>query len=272
MDLDIAQQYLNSIRKYPLLSADDEVALAARIRQGDKDAFQLLVNSNLRLVVSIAAKFKPDSFTVMDLIQEGNMGLMAAAHKYNPSFGTRFSTYAYKWISQYIMKFLNSGVSLITIPVHKEQLLRRIRKIQDDFFHWKGREASVQELSLLSGISEEKIASALECPCTMISLDAEVSDCKNSAMLAELISDTSLSPEESAVREESRSYVNSFMKKLAVNERAVLWHRYNFDNELHEKTLRDISRIIGLSPEAVRQTEIRAKKHLRSAMESVCAV
>lgn len=272
MEIDVAKGYLNSLKKYPLLSADEEIALAKRIKSGDKEAFNLLVNSNLRLVVSVAGRFNKDAFCIMDLIQEGNLGLMVAAKKFDPAFGTRFSTYAYRWIVQRIMKFISANSSPILLPVHRETLLRRIQKFQNIFFQQNGREATVKELALFAGISEERLNDVLETSYTVASLDTEVSDEGKTVSLGDIIPDTAFSPEELAIREDSKSCVNFFMDSLTGIEKSVLRHRYNFDYDLHSKSLREVGRIVGLSQEAVRQAELRAKKHLKSAMESVFAV
>lgn len=272
MEVDVAHEYLNSLKKYPLLSAEDEIRLANRIKSGDEEAFNLLVRSNLRLVVSIAGKFRQCAFCIMDLIQEGNLGLMTAARKFDPAFGARFSTYAYRWIMQHIMRFIGANSSPISIPAHRELLLRRIQKIQNVFFQKNGREASVKELALIAGISEERLKDALESSYTVASLDSEIIDDGKVVLLGEVIQDTSFSPEELAVREDFKGCVNFFMDSLTGIEKSVLRYRYNFDNDQHSKSLREVARIVGLSQEAVRQTELRAKKHLKSAMESVSAV
>ena len=272
MEIDVAKGYLNSLKKYPLLSADEEIALAKRIKSGDKEAFNLLVNSNLRLVVSVAGRFNKGAFCIMDLIQEGNLGLMIAAKKFDPAFGTRFSTYAYRWIVQRIMKFISANSSPILLPVHRETLLRRIQKFQNIFFQQNGREATVKELALFAGISEERLNDVLETSYTVASLDVEVADEGKTVSLGDIIPDTAFSPEELAIREDSKSCVNFFMDSLTGIEKSVLRHRYNFDYDLHSKSLREVGRIVGLSQEAVRQAELRAKKHLKSAMESVFAV
>lgn len=272
MEKDVVRSYLNSIKNYKLLSAAEEVELAEKIHNGDKAALQKLINSNLRLVVSLAKKMQVGPSLIMDIIQEGNMGLMVAAEKFSTEFNTRFSTYAYPWIAQFMMRYINSRVSMIALPNRKEMFLRKIQKVQNFFYQQNGREATIPEIALLTGLEEEKVEEYLQYSYTVASLDVEVSDEGNSASFGDLIPDMTYSPEELYIREESRQSVKSLLDSLPGKEKTVLWHRFNFDGEMSAKTLREVSKIVGVSPEAVRQTEIRAVKHLKSAVEAVQAV
>ena len=134
MEQDVIGSYLNSIKKFSLLSAEEEVELSKKIQSGDKNAVKQLVNSNLRLVVSLARKMQASPSIIMDLIQEGNMGLMVAAEKFSSDFKTRFSTYAYPWIAQYMLRYMNSRTSFIALPSRKEMMIRKIQKSQAYFF------------------------------------------------------------------------------------------------------------------------------------------
>ena len=272
MEQDVIGSYLNSIKNFSLLSAEEEVELSKKIKSGDKEAARQLVNSNLRLVVSLARKMQVSSSVIMDLIQEGNMGLMVAAEKFSAAFKTRFSTYAYPWIAQYMLRYLNNRTSSIALPNRKEMMIRKLQKAQNYFFQQNGREAAVSELSLLTGIPEDKVTEYLNYSYTVASLDVEVNDEDNSVTLGDILPDTTYSPEEMLMKEEEKETVRSLMNSLPGKERCVLWYRYNFDGELHAKTLREVSKIIGVSPEAVRQTEIRAVKHMKAAVEKIRAV
>ena len=272
MEKDVIGSYLNSIKKFSLLSAEEEVELSKKIQSGDKNAVKQLVNSNLRLVVSLARKMQASPSIIMDLIQEGNMGLMVAAEKFSSDFKTRFSTYAYPWIAQYMLRYMNSRTSFIALPSRKEMMIRKIQKSQAYFFQQNGREAAIPELALTTGIPEDKIVEYLNYSYTVASLDVEVSDEGNSVSLGDLFPDMTYSPEELILKEEEKETVKSLMDSLPGKERCVLWYRYNFDGELHAKTLREVSKIVGVSPEAVRQTEIRAVKHMKAAVEKIRAV
>lgn len=272
MDKDVIGSYLNSIKKIKLLSAEEEIVLSKRIQSGDKKAVKELVNANIRLVVSLARKMQVSPSIIMDVIQEGNMGLMVAAEKFNADFKTRFSTYAYPWIAQYMLRYLNSRTSFIALPNRKELMIRKIQKAQAYFFQQNGRESTVTELALIVGIPEDKIVEYLNYSYTVASLDVEVSDEGNSVSLGDLLPDMTYSPEEMLLKEEEKETVKSLMESLPSKERCVLWYRYNFDGDLHTKTLREVSKIIGVSPEAVRQTEIRAVKHMKAAVDKIRVV
>ena len=265
MEKDIDKNYLAQIQRYPLLTPEEEAELSKKIEEGDSVAFNKLVNSNLRLVVSIAHKFNNTRLSMMDLIQEGNLGLMTAAEKFHYSFNTRFSTYAYPWIVQYMLRYANTRVSFITLPHRKNDLIRKIQVAQSAVFQETGHEASVQEIAEYIGISEEKVNDLMTYSYSVASLDSDTSDEDNSLTVGDFLSDVTYSPENMYLKEEEKTEIRSMMENLPGNEKKVLWYRYNFDYENHTKTLREISKIIGVSPEAVRQTEIRAIKHMKSA-------
>ena len=265
MDKDIDSGYVNQIQKYPLLTAEEEAELSHKIQAGDKLALNSLVNSNLRLVVSIAHKFSNSRLSMMDLIQEGNLGLMTAAEKYHYSFKTRFSTYAYPWIVQYMLRYVNTRVSMITLPHRKDDMIRKIQSAQNYLFQQNGHEASSAELAVYLGIPEEKVRDYMSFAYTVASLDSEAGGEDSSLTMADMLSDSTYSPEALLLREEEKRGVRDLMHELPINEQKVIWYRYNFDGEMHTKTLREISKMIGVSPEAVRQTELRAVRHLKSA-------
>ncbi len=265
MEKEIPASYMSQVQRYPLLSAEEEASLSKKIQSGNKNAVHMLVNSNLRLVVSIAHKFMATKLPIMDLIQEGNMGLMVAAEKYHFSYNTRFSTYAYPWIAQYMLRYANSHGTCITVPHRKDDLIRKVQAAQGVLFQQSGHEPSIKEVALFLGVSEEKIKDCMQYAYTFASLDMETGDSDNSVSLADLIPDTACTPEQHLLREEEKCGVRELMRTLSRNEQKVLWYRFNFEGEMRGKTLREISSIIGVSPEAVRQTEIRAMRHMRLA-------
>lgn len=265
MKNEIDLSYMRQIQKFPLLSLQDEVDLSDKIKKGDKKALSALVNSNLRLVVSIALKFTRTTADVMDLIQEGNMGLMVAAKKYNPSFNTRFSTYAYAWITQYMLRFVKSRTQFISLPARKEELLRRVKDAQANLYELTGKEPSEEEVASYLGMDMEELKSVFAYSYSVASLDCEVSD-DDPSTLASVIADSDSTPEERFMIEEEKEHLYSLIAGLPVNEQKVLKYRYNFANDLRLKTLREIGKLMGVTPEAVRQTEIRAVKHLKHAV------
>ncbi len=265
MEKEINKSYLSQIQKYPLLSAEEESELAVKISGGDQSALKALVNSNLRLVVSLACRFKNSCVSVMDLVQEGNLGLMIAAQKFQAEFNTRFSTYAYPWIVQYMMRFANTKSAFISLPHRKDDLIRKVVAAQATLMQCFGREATVYEVSEYLGIEPERIDDCMQYNYSISSLDVDAGDEDSSATVADLMPDMTYCPERVVLEEEQKESVRSILNKLPQNERRVLWYRYNFDGSHSSKTLREISRIIGVSPEAVRQTEIRALRHMRLA-------
>ena len=260
------EMYLNQIQRFPLLDAESERELAVKISAGDKKAVTRLVNSNLRLVVSIANKFKKTyKVSVMDLIQEGNLGLMAAAEKFSPEYETRFSTYAYPWILQYMLRFLHNKTSIISIPQRKEEVLRRLSTIQSEYSEATGKKASKKELALSLGITEDELNSALECLYTCTSLDSECME-DGSMTVGELIPNFTYDPERNFFIEIAKSNIKQLVADLSEKERVVISGRYNFDGLANAPTLREIGLSLGVSAETIRQTELKALKKIRQAL------
>ena len=260
------EMYTRQIQRYPLLDAEKEKEIAAKISLGDRNAITRLVNSNLRLVVSVANKFrKTYRISVMDLIQEGNMGLMAAAEKFSESYNTRFSTYAYPWILQYMLRFIHNKTAMIAIPQRKEEVLRRLSNIQSEYAEVTGQKASKTELARSLGISEEELKEALECLYTCTSLDCECSD-EGTATVGELIPDFTYDPERTFFMEIAKSNIKQLVAELSEKERYVLANRFNFEGRVHAPTLRELGSSLGVSAETVRQTELKALKKIRKAV------
>ena len=266
MIMKMYEMYLNQIQRFPLLDAESERELAVKISAGDKKAVTRLVNSNLRLVISIANKFKKTyKVSVMDLIQEGNLGLMAAAEKFSPEYETRFSTYAYPWILQYMLRFLHNKTSIISIPQRKEEVLRRLSTIQSEYSEATGKKASKKELALSLGITEDELNSALECLYTCTSLDSECME-DGSMTVGELIPDFTYDPERNFFIEIAKSNIKQLVSELSEKERVVISGRYNFDGLANAPTLREIGLSLGVSAETIRQTELKALKKIRQAL------
>ena len=257
------ESYLKEIQRYPLLSADEEVVLAKKIESGDGNAVNYLVQCNLRLVVSVAKKFCGSyKNSIMDLIQEGNLGLMSAASKFSYTFNTRFSTYAYPWILQYILRYIYGKTSAISLPHRKEELLRKVSNVQNEFFNVYNREPSIEELSKLLGVGEEEIREAKGFAYSVSSLDVEAAE-DSSATVADLIPDSSFNPEKEFFKRLEEAAVMEVVMNLPEKERIVIYNRFNFDRLPHVPTLRELSVELGVSAETVRQLELRALKRMR---------
>ena len=261
--MEIYECYLKEVQKYALLSAEEEKELSKQIQSGSRSAVQKLVNANLRLVINVALKISHSKdISLMDLIQEGNIGLLAAAEKYNFSYGTRFSTYAYPWILQYIIRFAKNKNAVISIPQRKEELIRRVAKAKLMIKQRSGGEASVSEINKITGISEDDIKSIISYSYSFTSFEAEFSE-ENTSQFGNLITDFRFNPEENFLKKETKRSVNQLLNTLSEKEKTVLKCRYNFDGKLKADTLREISENLGVSAETVRQMEIRAIKKLR---------
>ena len=257
--------YLSQIQKYPLLEADTEKQIAEKIAGGDKNAVNQLVNSNLRLVVSVANKLKKTyKVSVMDLIQEGNLGLMAAAEKFSVKYNTRFSTYAYPWILQYILRFLHNKTNMISIPQRKEEVLRRLSNEQNDYISG-AKGLSKTEAAEKLGISAQELKDALNCKYTYMSLDCECGEDGNTT-IADLIPDMTYEPERRFFLDIAKSNIKQLVSKLTEKERFVIFGRYNLEGKVHAPTLRELGSSLGVSAETVRQTELKALNKIKKAL------
>lgn len=263
---EIYKTYIKEIQNYALLTSEQEEELSKKIEAGDKNALKKLINANLRLVVSVAKKFNESSkFSQMDLIQEGNLGLMAAAQKYHYSFNTKFSTYAYSWIFQYMLRFVHNKVDMIEIPHRKEELLRQINAAQVYFNQQFGRDASAAELSEYFNLPEYEISEVLAYSYSYTSLDAPCSD-DNEESVGDLMPDMTYNPEMLYMQNETKDDVVDMLKVLPEKERIVIYNRYNLSRKQHIATLRELGQSLGVSTETVRQLEIKAVKRLQKSL------
>ena len=263
--MEMYESYVRQIQRYPLLDYEQEIELSKRIEQGDVSACKELVQSNLRLVVSVAKKFAGAKDCVMDLIQEGNVALMAAAGKYHYSFNTRFSTYAYTWILQYMLRYLNNKVSMISLPHRKDELLRRVTLARQVFVQKTGSEPTVAELASYLNVTEGDVRTVLSYEYTFTSLDTECSE-EHNATVGDLLPDSTYDPERAYILHESKNNVTALLNSLPEKERLVIHYRYNFAHDVHAKTLRELSDDLGVSAETVRQMELRAVRRMQKAV------
>lgn len=271
-EMELYKAYIKGIQQYELLTSEQEEELSKKVESGDNLALKKLINSNLRLVVSIAKKFTSSyKFSVMDLIQEGNIGLMSAAQKYHYSFNTRFSTYAYSWIFQYMLRFIHNKTSIIEIPHRKEELLRQIKSAQVYFNQTIGRDATIFELSKFLNLSENELEEVFDCSYSYTSLDLECTE-DGYETIGDLIPDMTYNPEEIYLSEEAKIDVADLLKILPEKERIVIFNRYNFARRQKSATLREISESLGVSTETVRQIEMRAVGRLKKVCAGVNAV
>lgn len=267
MESSSIKEYVNQIKQYPLLSAQEEEKLSALVKKGDKKAKDKLVVSNLRLVVSIAKKYVNCNVDIMDLIQEGNIALITAASRFDESYHTKFSTYAYLWIAQSILRFVRNKAPIICIPHRKEILIRKIKAISNILFQECGKEPTINEISTFMGIPEETVKEILNCTYSITSIDYEY-DAESEKTIEDTLSDTSFSPEMEFLENELTENLHTMVNDLPHMEKEVLNYRFNLNKSTTKNTLRAVGRNLGISSETVRQLEIKAMKKLRDSAYS----
>jgi RNA polymerase primary sigma factor len=262
MEKENIKSYVEKSKRYPLLSHEQEMELSLKVQNGDAAAQQQLILSNLRLVISIARKYYAPNLSLMDLIQEGNLGLTVAASKYHYSFNTRFSTYAYAWISQYIARYIQTKSPFIAIPFRKEEMLRHIKNAHDYLFQQSGRKPSSREIAEYLDVPIKMIRNAQRYSYNVTSLNMDI-DSSPSLTLIDTIPDVQFAPETYISRMADSMRAVELLNLLPPVERKVVYYRYHFDGGQQKKTLREIGEMLGISAETVRQTELRAIRRLR---------
>lgn len=263
MEDSIYQHYLIEIRRYDLLTAEQEQSLSVRVQNGDDEAKSILIKSNLRLVASIAKKYSSNRIPLMDLIQEGNLGLMVAAQKFTCEFNTRFSTYAYSWILQYMLRFIRNKSDAITLPHRKSEQIRALRSAKTYLEQKNGKTPSLEDLASYLNMSNELVHSLYQYAQPVCSFDIECNDdCDNT--IGDMIPDEVYQPEKQYLEQEKKECVRNLVAQLPKRERDVVAKRYCFSNVREARTLRELSRVMGVSSETVRQIELRAVKRLRT--------
>jgi RNA polymerase primary sigma factor len=262
---DTLQLFLRDIRRHPLLSASQEVTLARRIEKGDLGAKDRMINSNLRLVVSLAKRFQGHELSLLDLIQEGILGLIRASEKFDWRRGYKFSTYATFWIRQSIQRGLaNSGRS-IRLPVHIGQRERKIVRAERELSVQLGRAPDIEEIARELGMTPVEVEETRTLSRTVTSLDRPVGE-DGSGVLGDLLPSEGRSPDEeveTVLREEA---VHAAVDQLPEQQREVIRLRYGISTA-GPTPLRETGRRLGLSPERVRRIELEALARLAEARE-----
>ncbi|MBM7023516.1 RNA polymerase sigma factor RpoD/SigA [Treponema sp. Marseille-Q4523] len=253
--------YLNEVKNYRLLTAEEEKALLEKIDAGDEDARKRFINSNLRLVISIAGRFADSNIPFMDLIQEGNIGLMTALSKFKTSFHTRFSTYAYPWILQYMQRYVHTKSTDIYIPDNKIDLFRKVNEARSELFAKNGFVPSDGDIARVLNVEEKVVRDITVMPWNVVSLDAPCSE-YDEAAFGDSIPDTSAGPEETAIGRILKQEVRAFIDTLPKEEGSVMCCRYDFDG-MGQRTLFETSELLGVSSETVRKAEIRALRFIK---------
>ena len=264
---DSTRFYLKEISKIPLLSFEEEKALAIRIADGDTDAIEEMVKHNLRLVVSIAKKYKGCGLPLLDLIQEGNVGLIEGAKKFDLSKGYRFSTYATWWIRQKIGRALSDQSRNIRIPAHIAELVSRIKRMTGPMIQQLGRMPTEKEIAEALGIEEDRVKIALDMSQAISSLDVPVGE-DDDATVGDLQADHSAeNPYQNLVAEANKEIIMNVFDTLNEKESKVMRLRFGIDSD-HAHTLEEIGKELGVTRERVRQIEVKAIKKLRHPLRA----
>jgi RNA polymerase primary sigma factor len=262
---DAMSLFLHEVRRYPLLTREDEVELAKAIERGDLEAKARLVNSNLRLVISNARKYQGHDLPLLDLIQEGILGLIRAAEKFDYRKGFKFSTYATFWIRQAIQRALDNRARTIRIPVHLGQRERKIARAQRDLAARLGREPTYEEVAQTAELTLDEVRETLDAARVVTSLDRPVGE-EEETSLGSLLPSEDLGPEEEveiSLREEA---LRRALERLPDREREVVKLRYGVGGD-EPTPLTETGRRLGLSQDAVRRLERRALAELAESRE-----
>lgn len=260
LDEDI-HQYLNDIRTIPLLNQEQERELAKRCAAGDEDAIRHMVSSNLRLVVYVAKEYAGRGVPLMDLIQEGSIGLLIAARKFDYTKEFRFSTYATKWIRQCVTRCLMNNSASIRVPLHTAERIRKLEAIRNSLRQESGVEPSVQEVARRANIPPAKAEELLHLSPDIYSLDALIGD--GETPIGSLMADMdAVQPQEKLVRQELEKTIRSMLGSLTQRQQQILRLHFGLEDGT-EHSLEEIGKLLGISKERTRQVERQAMDKLK---------
>ncbi len=258
---DPVRQYLRDIGKIPLLTAADEIDLAKKAEKNVKAARDKLISANLRLVVSIAKKYVGRGMSLLDLIEEGNIGLMRAVDKYDWRRGYKFSTYATWWIRQAITRAIADQARTIRIPVHMVETINRFNRTQRRMMQELGREPTPEEVAKVLGIDESKAREIIKVSQEPTSLETPVGD-EEDSHLGDFIADQGLQPDEQATRELLKVHLDEVLDSLSPREKRVLQLRFGLEDG-KQRTLEEVGKEFGVTRERIRQIEAKAIRKLK---------
>ena len=264
---DPVKLYLKEIGRVPLLSANEEIELAEKIAQGDQRSKQRLAEANLRLVVSIAKRYVGRGMHFLDLIQEGNVGLIKAVEKFDYTKGFKFSTYATWWIRQAITRAIADQARTIRIPVHMVETINRLKKVQSQLLHENGRDASEEQIAEAMGLSVERVREIMRVAQEPVSMETPIGPEEDSRLVDFIRDDEALAPDDAALKTITNEDIDSVLKTLTPREEAVIRLRFGLvDGRCH--TLEEVGSEFQVTRERIRQIEAKALRKLRHPVRS----
>ncbi len=264
---DPVRMYLKEIGRVPLLTAEDEVTLARRIEEGDEDAKRRLAEANLRLVVSIAKRYVGRGMLFLDLIQEGNLGLIKAVEKFDYRKGYKFSTYATWWIRQAITRAIADQARTIRIPVHMVETINKLIRVQRHLLQELGREPTAEEIAEEMDVSVERVREILKVAQEPVSLETPIGE-EEDSHLGDFIEDEDApAPAEAASYLLLREQISEVLSSLTPREQRVLELRFGLDDG-RARTLEEVGQVFGVTRERIRQIEAKALRKLRHPSRS----
>jgi len=264
---DPVRMYLKEIGRVPLLTAEEEVELAKRIEQGDEEAKRRLAEANLRLVVSIAKRYVGRGMLFLDLIQEGNLGLIKAVEKFDYRKGYKFSTYATWWIRQAITRAIADQARTIRIPVHMVETINKLIRVSRQLLQEYGREPTPEEIAEKMGISEERVREIMKIAQEPISLETPIGEEEDSHLGDFIEDEEALAPAEAASFMLLKEQLEGVLDSLTPREKKVLRLRFGLDDG-RSRTLEEVGKEFGVTRERIRQIEAKALRKLRHPSRS----
>jgi len=255
-------QYLREISRYPLLKREDEVHLAKKIKLGDTEALDKLVRSNLRFVVSVAKKYQNQGVSLADLINEGNLGLIRAAHKFDETKGIKFISYAVWWIRQAILQALAEQSRIVRVPLNRAGTLHRIGKRSSALQQELGREPTVEEIADGMDITQDEVAKTLSISQSHLSLDAPLTPGEDNKLLDYLPDTQNPGPDDKTFERALSDSIETVLGSLKDREAKILRLYFGLDNQ-EAMTLEEIGGLLGITRERVRQIKEKALARLR---------
>ena len=264
---DPVRMYLKEIGRINLLTPDEEFEYAVQAEEGNEDAKRILAESNLRLVVSIAKRYVGRGMAFLDIIQEGNIGLMKAVEKFNPGKGYKFSTYATWWIRQAITRAIADQARTIRVPVHMVETINKLARVQRQLTQELNREPTEKELAKKLGISEEKVREVIKISQEPVSLETPIGE-EDDSHLGDFVPDErTMSPEEYATSELLKEELDNVLLTLTEREEKVLKLRFGLEDG-QCRTLEEVGQIFGVTRERIRQIEAKALRKIRHPSRS----